>query len=100
MLLLNINIAYEINEKKIQEFFTDSLTSEVGLNFDLQETIRVLNEKLELKNRKLEDLQEKLDKFEDLKIKVRLFIKGQLTLSKPWPNLVTPYTNLLQTVRH
>ena len=55
-----------------QEFFTDSLTSEVGLNFDLQETIRVLNEKLELKNRKLEDLQEKLDKFEDLKIKVRL----------------------------
>ena len=75
MLLLNINIAYEINEKKIQEFFTDSLTSEVGLNFDLQETIRVLNEKLELKNRKLEDLQEKLDKFEDLKIKVRLYIK-------------------------
>ena len=75
MLLLNINIAYEINEKKFQEFFTDSLTSEVGLNFDLQETIRVLNEKLEHKNRKLEDLQEKLDKFEDLKIKVRLYIK-------------------------
>jgi hypothetical protein len=49
-----------------QDYFTDSLASEV----DFVETFRVLSEELETKNRQLEDADEQLNKFYELRAKV------------------------------